>query len=139
MSGFEWFADMDVSRWRFKHEEQLGTKPKRWLQDPDTEQLWLMKEATFNHRADGRTYAKGDDWAERVACDVAKLLELPAATVELAHGWPGPRTEIGVISRSIVDDDESLIHGNELLEEIGVQGADPHDRTGYSATQRGRG
>ncbi len=47
------------------HEEPLGTKPKRWLQDPVTSEYGLMKDVTSNRRADGSSYQKGDDWAER--------------------------------------------------------------------------
>lgn len=126
------YAEIDVSGWEPAHEETLGTKPKRWLRDPDTRTYWLMKDGTFNRRRDGSMHQKGDDWAERIASEVARLLELPAAHVELATGGPGAQTALGVISRSIRDEDETLIHGNELLAEIGVAGDDPHDRTGYT-------
>ncbi|MEZ5374377.1 MAG: HipA domain-containing protein [Microthrixaceae bacterium] len=126
------FADINVGGWTNAHEEPLGTKPKRWLRDPATKARWLMKDVTFNRRADGTLYAKGDDWAERIACAVAHHLELPTATVELAHFESGADLTLGVISRSVVAADESLVHGNELLEEVGVFGADPHDRTGYN-------
>ncbi|MEO1061940.1 MAG: HipA domain-containing protein [Actinomycetota bacterium] len=126
------FREVDVSMWGRAHEETLGTKPKRWLHDPVADEFWLMKDVTFNRRADGTTYAKGDDWAERVAGAVAEALGLPAAVVELATGGPGADTSVGVISRSLLSTDESLVHGNELLAEIGVSGDDPHDRTGYT-------
>ncbi|MCP3877509.1 MAG: hypothetical protein GY701_03830 [Sulfitobacter sp.] len=118
--------------WQRAHEETLGTKPKRWLQDPRSQQFWLMKDRTFNHRSDGSNYAKGDDWAERVACAVAQHLGLPAAQVELATGGPGTGSPLGVISRTVLDGDESLVHSNELLAEIGAAGISPHDRTGYT-------
>lgn len=126
------FTVVDVSTWPRAHEETLGTKPKRWLQQPDTGDYWLMKDVTFNKRADGSTYAKGDDWAERIAFGIAEKVGLPAATIELADGGHGPETAQGVISRTVLTEGESLIHGNELLEETGVIGDDPHDRTGYT-------
>ena len=43
-----------------------------------------MKDATHNRWADGTTYRKGDDWAERIATGVADYLGLPAARTELA-------------------------------------------------------
>lgn len=126
------FREIDVGHWTIEDEEPLGTKPKRWLLDPETRTEWLMKDVTFNRRADGSEYAKGDDWAERIANAVAIVLGLPTATVELASGGHGIQTSKGVISRKLVSDDESLIHGNELLEEIGVIGEGPRDRTGYT-------
>jgi len=126
------FDVVDVASWSHSFEEMLGTKPKRWLLDPDSEVLWLMKYVTLNSRANASVYRKGDDWAERVAGAVASQLELPAAQVELARGGSAEEPELGVISRSIVTEDESLVHGNELLSEIGIGGTDSHDRTGYT-------
>ncbi len=126
------FAEIDVSGWSYEHEEPLGSKPKRWLRDPDSGTYWLMKDATFNKRSDGSVYRKGDDWAERIGCAVAETLALPAADVELAAGGPGAQTALGVISRSVLLAGESLVHGNELLAEVGVSGTDPYDRTGYT-------
>ncbi|MEQ8717370.1 MAG: hypothetical protein RIE08_07135 [Acidimicrobiales bacterium] len=42
------YDEVDVSSWQRAHEEMLGTKPKRWLFDPDAETYWLMKDVTFN-------------------------------------------------------------------------------------------
>ena len=39
---------------------------------------------------------------------------------------------LGVISRKVLSDDETLIHGNELLADVGVSGTSPKDRTGYT-------
>ncbi len=128
------FPELDVSEWVRAHEETLGTKPKRWLQDPSTGTYWLMKDRTFNKRSDGSQYPKGDDWAERVAAGIAQQIGLPCANVELATGGPGAETALGVISQSVFGDNESLIHGNELLADIGIVGDDSHDRTGYTVT-----
>jgi hypothetical protein len=126
------FAQVDVTSWVIAAVEQLGTKPKRWVVHPDTHELWLMKDATFNRRADGSTYAKGDDWAERIATDVADELGLPAARTELAVSHADGVITNGVVSRKVLDDVESLVHGNELLAEIGITGETGHDRTGYT-------
>lgn len=125
---------VDVRSWVPAHEETLGTKPKRWLQDPSTGQYWLMKDVTFNRRSDGSRYAKGDDWSEWVGSRVARLLGLPAARIEFADGGPGDETTAGVIAMTFLGEGESLRLGNELLEEIGILGADAHDRTGYDLT-----
>ncbi|WP_420622299.1 hypothetical protein [Candidatus Poriferisodalis sp.] len=77
------FSEIDVSDWLIVGDETLGTKPKRWLQHPDTGERWLMKYVTDNRNADGSKYPKGDDWSERVANGVALRLEIPAARTEL--------------------------------------------------------
>lgn len=84
------YVEIDVSEWALFGEEELGTKPKRWLIKPGTqEELWLMKDATFNTLGDGSTFRKGDDWAERIAYGVAGVLGLPAAQVELCVDGKG--------------------------------------------------
>ena len=72
--------------------EQLGSKPKFWLRftdDPD--KRWLFKFAREN---------TGEDWSEKIAAEIAVLLGIEAARVELADfaerrgtitcaKWPG--------------------------------------------------
>jgi hypothetical protein len=120
-------TSVDVNSWKPAGEEYLGTKPKQWLRNPLGE-LWLWKESTIHHDARHGPFRKGDDWSEVVACRVGQHLGIPVADVELATR--GDR--FGVVSRKVLDNTESLVHGNELLAEIGVIRADPHDRTGYN-------
>ena len=91
-------------------EETQGTKPKRWLFKPTTEERWLMKEATFNVTRDGVRYRKGDDWAERIAYGVAVVLGLPAAQVELSVSRLDT-TVYGTICRSVLKDPEPWFLG----------------------------
>jgi hypothetical protein len=97
-------------------EEQLGSKPKFWFRHEG--RRWLFKEVRPN---------TGEHWAEKVAAELAVLLEVPAAKVELAECL-GKR---GSASQSFIKDRrrEVLIHGNELL-----AGA----VTGYDMTKRFR-
>lgn len=54
--------------------EQLGSKPKFWVTlDGDR---WLFKEARPN---------TGEDWAEKVAAELARSVVVIAAEVELAQ------------------------------------------------------
>lgn len=78
--------------------EQLGTKPKFWF----GANKFLFKEA----RKD-----TGEDWSEKVACELCGLLGLPHATYELAI-WTGKR---GVITENFVPPSANLIPGNQLL------------------------
>lgn len=68
------YEEIDVSEWTVADEEALGTKPKAWLRDPKTNQLWLMKYRTYNRHEDDTIFPKGDDWSERVANGVAECL-----------------------------------------------------------------
>lgn len=84
--------------------EQLGSKPKFWFLWNQDAQPWLFKYTRAG---------TGEDWSEKVASEIAKLIELPAAQVELAK-FMGKR---GSASRSFVRQQEGygLVHGDELL------------------------
>ncbi len=84
--------------------EQLGSKPKFWFRMSDDEQPWLFKYTREN---------TGEDWSEKIASELAHLLEIPAAQVELAM-FMGKR---GSASRSFVLTTQGfdLIHGSEVL------------------------
>lgn len=92
----------DVSSWEFDLFEQLGTKSKHWLIEPETNTRWLFKEGREN---------SGNDWAEVVVSKIATLLGIPHADYFLATE-NGKR---GVITRSIVPDGGRLVHANELI------------------------
>lgn len=92
--------------------EQLGTKTKYWLHIDD--KLYLFKIGRPN---------TGENWAEKVACELCALLGLPHAHYELAV-W---KQQKGILSENIVPPDGRLVPGNELLSEI---------HTTYPATQR---
>lgn len=84
--------------------EQLGSKRKFWFRIPDDPQPWLFKYTREN---------TGEDWSEKIAAEMAKLFEIPAARVELAT-FMGQR---GCASRSFVETKKGveLIHGSEIL------------------------
>lgn len=116
------FAEINVTTWPAVGDEQLGTKPKRWLMHPTTRERWLLKYVTYSTRNDGSKYQKGDDWAERIANDVALKLGLPAAHTELAVELSGGDSRLGIISKSVLavpdvagTSTEELVPGNELL------------------------
>jgi len=113
--------ETDVSKWLRFEEEELGTKPKRWLVDPATEERWLMKYATFSRPRNGPEYRKGDDWAEQIACGVARVLGIPAAPVELAVERTPDEIRYGTVCRSVLQEGESLINGDELMGELGIR------------------
>ncbi len=99
---------LNVSGWPLVGDEQLGSKSKFWLRDPE-EVRWLFK--LPRERA-------GDDWAEKVTAELGGLIGLPCPGVELAL-HTGRR---GTVTRSFLprasEVGARLVHGNELLFEI---------------------
>lgn len=83
--------------------EQLGTKAKFWFLDTaNNNEKKLCKIGRQN---------TGENWAEKVAYELAKLLGIPCAAYELAT-W---KTQQAVITPSFVSPNGLLIHGNEQL------------------------
>jgi HipA-like C-terminal domain len=88
--------------------EQLGTKPKFWFSDANSSR-YLFK----LNRSEGED-ATGEDWSEKVASELCKLLALPHAHYEFAI-WKGQH---GVASLSFAPERGRLVAGNELLVRI---------------------
>lgn len=83
--------------------EQMGSKTKFWVREKDTEQTWLFK---YNRRD------TGEDWSEKIASEIAELLNIPHAEVQLAKC----KDERGIISKNFTNNGENTLwHGNELL------------------------
>jgi len=82
--------------------EQLGTKEKFWVKDEEEGIKQLFKIGRDN---------TGENWAEKVACEIASLLGLPHAHYELAKY----KDKMGTLSNSFIGEDERLVHGNELM------------------------
>ena len=91
------FDAVDLER-----DETMGNKVKYWFRHGD--ERWLYKEGREN---------TGEDWSEKLGSEIASLLDIPAARVELAE-YAGKR---GCASLSFVNPKEGalLIHGNEVL------------------------
>jgi hypothetical protein len=83
--------------------EQLGTKEKYWLRINGERHLLKI----------GRP-GTGENWAEKIAAELAELIHLPHAHYELAI-W---KKHKGVLSPLIMPEDGRLILGNELLSKI---------------------
>lgn len=91
---------------RPQQDEALGTKPKFWCMD-DKGQQWLFKYARPN---------TGEDWTEKVAAEIAELLGIPHATVDLGE-FDGHQ---GSLSLDLTEGGErgQLVLGNELLVDL---------------------
>jgi hypothetical protein len=113
---------LDISADQVIGDEQLGTKPKFWF-DHDGSR-WLFKEAREIEAPTGNEHA-GEDWAEKVAAEIAGVLSIPAAEVELAT-FQGRR---GCASKRFTTASKQLMHGNEILAGY-IENYDPgYDRT----------
>jgi HipA-like C-terminal domain len=102
MSEIADYPIIDIPQNAREDTEQLGSKPKFWVTREDGR--WLFKEARPN---------TGEDWAEKVAAELARHLGIDAAEVELAT-YVDRR---GCVSKNFIrlDRGEGLVHGNEVL------------------------
>lgn len=111
------YPELDVTSWEVVEVEPLGSKPyKRWLRDPGVAEgileepaKWLFKPRTSQHLPAGDV-PKGDDWAEKIASEIAREVEVPAATIELAKR----EATLGIISGD-VSVGRNLVLGNVVL------------------------
>ncbi len=87
--------------------ESMGSKRKFWcrIEDESGGADWLFKYP----RPDS-----GEHWSEKIAAEVADVLEIPHAIVELATC----EYIRGSISRSFLQSGESVIHGNECISDV---------------------
>lgn len=104
----EWFGLVDVSSWGVGDTESGGGDEKVWLNDPSGV-AWL-----FKPRTEHDSWVQGEDWAERIATELASRLDIPAASADLAIR--GGRR--GSISRSLITPGWELQPGALLLSEI---------------------
>lgn len=83
--------------------EYLGAKPK----------FWFTREGKrFLFKAENRN--TGEDWAEKIVCELARHLGLPHVHYELAQevgGYAHP----GVVCERFVDSSQAFLMGNQLL------------------------
>ena len=85
--------------------EEMGSKTKFWYRKPHDETNWLFKHPRPN---------TGEHWAEKIAAEVASVIGIKHAEVELAT-FQGER---GSVTESFVPVGSVLCHGNQMLEDI---------------------
>jgi hypothetical protein len=86
--------------------EEMGSKRKFWFSRYELKRhRYLYKQVRQN---------TGEDWAEKIASELCKLLALPHADYELATF----KNERGIISPSFLPEEGSLELGNEILAPI---------------------
>lgn len=96
---------VDINHWERLDHEPIGTKTKFWVKSPEND-LYLFK---IGRRA------TGENWAEKIASEIAFALGIPRAEIELAKF----QDKRGTISKDFTNGGTygQLIHGNELLYE----------------------
>lgn len=95
--------------------EQLGAKRKFWLPDPGNAEQRLLFKADDRIAGGSHTVGSGEDWAEKICCELAAALGIPHVHYELAievnSGSPG------VVCENIAPGPTDLVLGNVLLAE----------------------
>ncbi len=102
--------------------EELGSKPKFWF----THEMAGHK-IRFLFKADDR--GTGEDWAEKISCELCSLLGIPHVHYEMALQIETGRP--GVICQSCVRSPAVLILANQLL--VALDPSYPTDRPRYKA------
>ena len=93
--------------------EELGTKEKFWFDGSGIEAVQRLFKGSWFLLFKAATPGTGEDWAEKIVCELCELLGLPHVQYEMAViAALGKR---GVICPSFVPAPDWLVHGNELL------------------------
>jgi excisionase family DNA binding protein len=105
----EYFRIEDISAYEPMRTEPTGLKEKWWFARRDDNWYWEIEGDRFLFKA-GRNNT-GENWAEIVACELARLIGLPHAEYKFAKY----KEKNGVITPSFVPSRAGLILGNEIL------------------------
>ncbi|PSW68622.1 hypothetical protein C0Z01_14515 [Photobacterium kishitanii] len=110
----ETYPIIDISSQDIDDYEAMGTKSKFWYTDPADQIEYIFKSIHTEDKQGTPTIRDGEDWSEKIACEIASLLGIPHAHYELAvHNG-----ERGTRSPNFTKPDENLVFGNHLLERI---------------------
>ena len=94
-----------IDRLQAEDIEYLGTKRKFWFTTDGQRFLFKAEER-----------GTGEDWAEKVVCELAHLLGMPHVDYDLAHEYEGQSPiQPGVLCPTFVPRPQILILGNQLL------------------------
>lgn len=102
---------VDVSKFATDEVEPLGTKSKYWFSDSKGVSYLFKSIETYD--SNNQLVSRGgEDWAEKISCEIAKALSIPCADYELANNG---KTR-GVITKNfIMAPNAYLVTGNEIL------------------------
>ena len=94
--------------------EEMGGKTKFWYGKTDDNTNWLFKYPRPN---------TGEHWAEKIAAEIASVMGITHAKVELAQ-FQGVR---GSVTESFARESRVLHHGNQMLE-VALDGYNPNQK-----------
>ncbi|MHC8327504.1 HipA domain-containing protein [Pseudomonas sp. LB1P83] len=101
----------DVSSFQSEQVEPLGTKSKYWYSGADGKDYLFKSIETYDANKQLVTRG-GEDWSEKISCELAKFLSVPCAEYDLAHNG----LSRGVITRNFIAKGGAyLVTGNEVL------------------------
>jgi hypothetical protein len=99
------FTAIRIDRNRAEAVEPLGTKRKFWYSEKNRRMLFKAEER-----------GTGEDWAEKLACELCSRIGLPHVEYELAEEYNGnDYLQPGVVCPHCAPYPESLVLGNQLL------------------------
>ncbi|KGK15919.1 HipA domain-containing protein [Vibrio navarrensis] len=110
----QFYSIIDISDQDIDGFEQMGTKSKFWYTDSHTGKEYLFKSIHTQDAKGQPIERKGEDWAEKIACEVAELLGVPHAKYDLAS-HKGQR---GIRSEKFTLKGENMFFGNQLIEHV---------------------
>lgn len=110
----ELYPIIDISDQDIDNYEQMGTKSKFWYTDSNTGEEYLFKSIHTEDQQGNPIQRKGEDWAEKIACEIAEILNIPHAYYELATC----NGERGIRSKKFTQPGDNMFFGNQLIEHI---------------------
>ncbi|ELK3677261.1 HipA domain-containing protein [Vibrio fluvialis] len=110
----KYYPIIDISSQDIDGFEQMGTKSKFWYTDSKTGVEYLFKSIHTSDKNGDPVVRTGEDWAEKIACEIASELGLPHAYYDLAN-YKGQR---GIRSKKFTVDGDNMFFGNQLIEHV---------------------
>lgn len=121
------FPIVDATEWRIAAEETAGADPKYWLEDPSDGQRWLWKPVTVK-----AGHVHGEDWAEKAASELADLVGVSCARVQIGIR----RGQQGSLSLNLKPSDYDMHNGavalSGLLDDYQAGRTNPAGRPGHN-------
>jgi hypothetical protein len=104
---------IEVDRDLAERIEELGTKRKFWFRPLVHDANGLLFKADERVAGGSETVGTGEDWAEKIACEICSLLGIPHVQYELAVEKQSGVS--GVVCPNIALAPLTLVLGNQLL------------------------
>jgi hypothetical protein len=118
------FPVLDVADWQLVSFEPAGSDQKVWLTSDSSSRALFKPNRGHQHSE------QGEDWAEKLVAEIAKLIGIPAAEIDLAK-----RSGIrGCVSYNVSPVTFELQPGATLIGELVGADFDPRDRHAHGHT-----